>query len=86
MKKIKKIFKKLKMYYRKRKLYKLAEMDASIMCGAYFRMLPPEIYIEGDREMMLRETQRVLREFKQSNGELSAEEDLTAEEFEEVSD
>lgn len=86
MGKIKKFFKKLKIRYRKRKLYKLAEMDASIMCGAHFRMLPPEVYIEGDKETMLRETQRVLREFKQSCGELDVEEDPTAEESAELSE
>ena len=64
MEKIKKIFKKIRGYYRKRKLYKLAEADASILCGRHFRALPEEIYIEGDKEVMLRETQRVLHEFK----------------------
>lgn len=86
MNKFKKVFMKIKMYYRKRKLYKLAEMDASIMCGAYFRMLPPEVYIEGDKETMLRETQRVLREFKQSYENLNAEEAPAAEESEELSE
>lgn len=49
-------------------------------------MLPPEVYIEGDKETMLRETQRVLREFKQSCGELDVEEDPTAEESAELSE
>lgn len=69
MGKIKKLFKKLRRYYRKRKLYKLAEIDASIMCGNYFRLLPPEIYIEGDKETMLRETQRAVREVKEKYGD-----------------
>lgn len=69
MEKIKKIFKKLRRYYRKRKLYKLAEADASILCGRHFRVLPEEIYIEGDKEVMLRETQRVLHEFKRECGD-----------------
>lgn len=86
MGKAKKLFRKLRMRYRKRKLYKLAEIDASIMCGAYFRMLPPEVYIEGDKETMLRETQRVLREFKQSCGEPVAEEDPAAEESTKLSE
>lgn len=82
MEKIKKIFKELRRRYRKRKLYKLAELDASIMCGTFFRMLPPEIYIEGDKETMLRETQRVLREIRQRYQEMDAlegpaEEDTT---------
>lgn len=64
MEKIKEIFKKLRRYYRKRKLYKLAELDASIMCGRCFHILPAEVYIEGDKETMLRETQRILHEFK----------------------
>lgn len=64
MEKMKKIFKKLRRYYRKRKLYKLAEIDASIMCGKCFHILPPEVYIEGDKETMLRETRRILHEYK----------------------
>lgn len=65
MKKIKKIFRKIRMWYRKRKLYKLAEVDASIMCSPTFRLLPPEVYIEGDKETMLRETRRVARELQE---------------------
>lgn len=64
MEKMKKIFKKLRRYYRKRKLYKLAELDASIMCGRSLHILPEEVYIEGDKKTMLRETQRILHEFK----------------------
>lgn len=71
MEKIKKFFKKLRRSYRKRKLYKLAEMDASILCGRHFHALPPEIYIEGDKETMLRETQRILREYKPEEGDWS---------------
>lgn len=78
MEKIKKIFKKLRIYYRKRKLYKLAELDAYIMCSSYFRALPPEVYIEGDKETMLRETQRVMRECRQRYDELHAEEKMPA--------
>lgn len=69
MEKIKNFFKKLRRSYRKRKLYRLAEMDASILCGRHFHALPPEIYIEGDKETMLRETQRILHEFKQEDGD-----------------
>lgn len=65
MKKIKKLFRKARMWYRKRKLYKLAEVDASIMCSPVFRLLPPEVYIEGDKETMLRETRRVERELQE---------------------
>lgn len=83
MGKIKNFFKELRKKYRKRKLYKLAEIDASILCGKYFHMLPPEIYIEGDKETMLRETQRVLREFKETDDDWpldgEEEEDLTTE-------
>lgn len=64
MEKMKKIFKKLRRYYRKRRLYKLAEIDASIMCGKCFHILPSEVYIEGDKETMLRETRRILHEYK----------------------
>lgn len=68
MEKIKNFFKKLRRSYRRRKLYRLAEIDASILCGRYFHALPEEIYIEGDKETMLRETQRILHEFKQEDG------------------
>ncbi len=78
MGKIKNIFKKLRMYYRKRKLYRFAELDAFIMCSSYFRALPPEVYIEGDKETMLRETQRIWREGQQRNNGLHAEENLSA--------
>lgn len=64
MEKIKKLFKKIRRCYRKRKLCKLAEIDASIMCGKHFHILPAEVYIEGDKETMLRETQRILHESK----------------------
>lgn len=64
MENIKKIFKNLRRYYRKRRLYKLAEIDASIMCGKLFHILPTEVYIEGDKETMLKETRRILREYK----------------------
>ncbi|MCM1058448.1 MAG: hypothetical protein NC517_12725 [Firmicutes bacterium] len=53
------------MSYRKRKLYKLAEMDAKIMCGSCFHILPAEIYIKGDKETMLKETERIARQYKQ---------------------
>lgn len=62
MKKIKKMFRKVRIWRRKRKLYKLAELDASIMCSPLFGLLPPEVYIEGDKETMLRETRRVVQE------------------------
>lgn len=64
MEKIKKMYKKVRRSYRRRKLYKLAEMDASIMCGTCFHMLPSEVYIEGDKKKMLQETQRILHEHK----------------------
>lgn len=70
MGKIKKIFRKIRMWHRKRKLYKLAEVDASIMCSPVFRLLPPEVYIEGDKETMLRETRRVIQELQKKYGEL----------------
>lgn len=66
--KFKKIYKKLRRYYRKRKLYKYAEIDASIMCGNFFRLLPPEVYIEGDKETMLRETRRALHDVRKKYG------------------
>lgn len=65
MEKIKKIFKNFRKYYRRRRLYKLAELDASIMCGKCFHILPTEIYIEGDKETMMKETQRILHEYRQ---------------------
>lgn len=74
MKKIKKIFRKIRIWYRKRKLYKLAEVDASIMCSPIFRLLPPEVYIEGDKETMLRETRRVARELQKMYDETGVQE------------
>lgn len=73
MEKIKTFIKKLRRYYRKRKLYKLAEADASILCGPYFSALSPEIFIEGDRETMLRETRRILYSTKMAQGEFRIE-------------
>lgn len=70
MGKIKKIFRKIRIWHRKRKLYKLAEVDASIMCSPIFRLLPPEVYIEGDKETMLRETRRVVHELQKKYEEL----------------
>lgn len=66
MEKIKKLFKKLRRYYRKRKLYKAAEADALMMCGKCFHILPAEIYIKGDKETMLRETRRIARQYRQN--------------------
>ncbi len=70
MKKIKEFFKKIRYWYRGRKLYKLAELDASIMCSPCVRLLPPEVFIEGDREVMLRETQRIAQELREKYGPL----------------
>ena len=67
---MKKLFRKIRMWYRKRKLYKLAEVDASIMCSPTFRLLPPEVYIEGDKETMLRETRRVAHELQKKYKEM----------------
>ncbi len=75
MGKLKEIFKKLRIYRRKRKLYKLAEIDASIMCGPFMRILPPEIYIEGDKKTMLRETQRIFRQVHEQNGDFEENSD-----------
>lgn len=73
MEKIKALFKKLRRNYRKRKLYKMAETDASILCGPYLSALSPEIFIEGDRETMLRETRRILYSTKMEQGEFRIE-------------
>lgn len=75
MKKLKEIFRKLRIYHRKRKLYKLAEIDASIMCGPYMAILPPEIYIEGDKKTMLRETQRIFRLYHEGYGDFEENSD-----------
>lgn len=75
MEKLKQFFKKLRIYYRKRKLYKLAELDASIMCGSYMSILPPEIYIEGDKKTMLRETQRIYRQCHEEYGDFEENSD-----------
>lgn len=64
MEKIKNYFKKLRRAYRRRKLYKLAETDASIMCGSLLHILPKEVYIEGNKETMMRETRRILYKYK----------------------
>lgn len=73
MEKIKNVFKKIRRYYRKRKLYKQAETDASILCGPHFSALPPEVYIDGDKETMLRETRRILYSTKMAQGEFRIE-------------
>jgi len=70
MEKIKEYFKKLRRWYRKRKLYKLAELDVSIMCSPCVRLLPPEVFIDGDKETMLRETQRIREELRAKYGEI----------------
>ncbi len=70
MKKIKEIFKKIRYWYRGRKLYKLAELDASMMCSPLVRLLPPEVFIEGDPETILRETQRIAQELREKYGPL----------------
>lgn len=73
MEKMKKIYKKIRRYFRKRKLYRQAERDAGILCGPHFSALPPEIYIEGDKETMLRETRRILYSTKMAQGEFRIE-------------
>ncbi|MCM1194113.1 MAG: hypothetical protein NC123_10990 [Butyrivibrio sp.] len=69
MEKLKRFFKKLREGYRKRKLYKLAEADAFMMCGRSFHILPAEIYIKGDKETMLRETRRIGNRYKYNANE-----------------
>lgn len=73
MEKLRKIFRKIRRYYRKKKLYNMAESDARILCGTHFSMLPPEIYIEGDKDTMLRETRRILYSTKIEHGEFRIE-------------
>lgn len=73
MGKIKIFFSKIRRYYRRRKLYKQAEADASILCGPRFSALSPKIFIEGDKEAMLRETRQILYSTKMAQGEFRVE-------------